>query len=147
MRPHVFWDPCEAKRMLLSQSDLWHSSDLKDAGPRSRCTRFLLKFSHDDRTLPHREMRGRAPLQPAVAPTPQPDAVHIPGATPAQPQPHRLSPLGRAQRSPGQAPALLYSCTPCSSTAELNFSQSSTAGVLLHEQRVVLCISCESAQA
>ena len=68
--------------------------------------RFLLKFSHDDRTLPHREMRGRAPLQPAVAPTPQPDAVHIPGATPAQPQPHRLSPLGHAQRSPGQAPAL-----------------------------------------
>ena len=107
MRPHVFWDPCEAKRMLLSQSDLWHSSDLKDAGPRSRCTRFLLKFSHDDRTLPHREMRGRAPLQPAVAPTPQLDTpLPSPNPNDISHGPRTAQLLVRGGCSPGHAPAL-----------------------------------------
>jgi len=78
-----------------------------------------------------------------------------PSWTPPCPAPTPMtSPMGHAQHSSwcgvgaalGMLRPYLCSCTPCSS-AELNFSQSSNAGVSLHEQHVVHFTSCESAQA
>lgn len=80
---------------------------------------------------------------------PHPSQMRCTYLVPPLPNPNPTDCLPWAAHSAalGRLRPCLYSCTPCSSTAELNFSQSSTAGVLLHEQRVVLCISCESAQA